>query len=180
MPKIDPLVPGDHGVVLCGAKCFNDGSLITEPIDLIASDKPNQWIYTLVRMGSPGGAKFRPTNLNYQPLVTQRWVSGALLTQWGKSWAERTNAELVDREGEIRLVEFTEDGLREALNDGRLVVNFTVMKCVGYRTEWFEQFLHCRAHPKAPKSHKRKKKASSGVKKSSAKRVKGSAQEGVI
>lgn len=45
------------------------------------------------------------------------------------------------------------------------------MKCVGYRTKWFEQ-LHYQAHPKAPKTQKRKKKASLGDKKPFAKRVK--------
>lgn len=79
----------------------------------------------------------------------------------------------MDKGGEIHLIEFTEDGLREALNDGRLVINFTVMKCVGYRTEWFEQFLHYKAHPKALKTRKRKK-SSAAAKKPSAKRVKGS------
>ncbi|KAG2368117.1 hypothetical protein BDR07DRAFT_1605712 [Suillus spraguei] len=168
-----PLVPGGHGVVFCGVKRFNDGSPITGPIDLIASDKPNQWIYLGSYETSRWG-EISPHQLNLlQPLVIQRWVSGALSTQWGKSWVERTNVELVDKGGEIHLIEFTEDGLREALNDGRLVINFTVMKCVGYRTEWFEQFLHYKAHPKAPKTQKRKK-SSAGAKKPSAKRVKGS------
>ncbi|KAG1862562.1 hypothetical protein DFJ58DRAFT_775739 [Suillus subalutaceus] len=171
-----PLVPGGHGVVFCEVKYFNDRSLITEPIDLIASDKPNQWVYLGSYETSRWG-EISPHQLDLlQPLVIRRWVSGALKTKWGKSWVERTNAELVDKGGEIRLVEHTEDGLREALNDGRLVINFTVMKCVGYRTEWFEQFLHYQAHPKAPKSQKRKKKASLGAKKPSAKRVKGSAR----
>lgn len=171
-----PLVPGGHGVVFCGVKSFKDGSLIEGPIDLIASDKPNQWIYLGSYETSLWG-EISPHQLDLlQPLVIQRWVSGALPTQWGESWVKTTNAELVDKGGEIRLIEFTEDGLREALNDGRLVINFTVMKCVGYRTEWFEQFLHYQAHPKALKSQKRKKKANSGVKKPSVKRVKGSAR----
>lgn len=37
-----PLAPGDHGVAFCGVKRFTDKSLVTGPIDLIASDKPNQ------------------------------------------------------------------------------------------------------------------------------------------
>ncbi|KAG1775364.1 hypothetical protein EV702DRAFT_1046954 [Suillus placidus] len=172
-----PLVPGGHGVVFCGVKRFDDGSLIEGPIDLIASDKPNQWIYLGSYKTSLWG-EISPHQLDLlQPLVIQRWVSGALSTQWGKSWVKITNAELVDKGGEIRLIEFTEDGLREALNDGRLVINFTVMKCVGYRTEWFEQFLHYQAHPKAPKSQKRKKQANSEIKKPSAKRMKGSARQ---
>ncbi|KAG2148470.1 hypothetical protein BD769DRAFT_1659998 [Suillus cothurnatus] len=102
-------------------------------------------------------------------------VTGALKTEWGKGWVARANIELVDKGGVIRLIKCTEDGIREALNDGRLVINFIVMKCVGYRTEWFEQFLHYQAHPKPPKTQKRKK-ASSGVRKPSAKRLKGSAR----
>lgn len=147
-----PLVPGGHGVVFCGVKRFNDGSLITGPIDLIASDKPNQWVYLGSYETSRWG-EISPHQVDLlQPLVIQRWISGALSTLWGRSWVERTNAELIDKGGEIHLIEFTEDGLREALNDGRLVINFTVMKCVRYRTEWFEQFLHYQAHPKTPKT----------------------------
>lgn len=99
-------------------------------------------------------------------------MEGTLKSQWGKNWVERTNAELVDKGGEIRLVEHTAHGLREALSDGRLVIGFTVMKCVGFRTEWFDQFLHYQAHPKLPTTQKRKK-GNSGAKKPSAKRVKG-------
>ncbi|KAG2119562.1 uncharacterized protein F5147DRAFT_116606 [Suillus discolor] len=112
-----PLVPGGHGVVFCEVKYFKDGSLIEGPIDLIAPDKPNQWIY-LGSYETFRWGEISPNQLDLlQPLVIQHWVSGALATAWGRSWVERTNAELVEKGGEIRLIEFTEDGLREALND---------------------------------------------------------------
>ncbi|KAG2045151.1 hypothetical protein BDR03DRAFT_1004324 [Suillus americanus] len=156
-----PLVPGEHGVVFSRVRRFDDDTLITGSVDVVISGKPNEW------------CEITPHQLHLlPPLVVRTRVEGTLKSQWGKNWVERTNAELVDKGGEIRLVEHTAHGLREALSDGRLVIGFTVMKCVGFRTEWFDQFLHYQAHPKLPTTQKRKK-GNSGAKKPSAKRVKG-------
>ncbi|KAG2154543.1 hypothetical protein DEU56DRAFT_769143 [Suillus clintonianus] len=169
-----PLVPGEHGVVFTGVKRFNDGTLVTGSVDLVVSGKANEWIYFGSYETSRAG-EITPHQLDLlPPLVVRSWVDGTLKTLWGRNWVERTNAELVDKGGEIRLVEFTKDGLREALNDGRLVIGFTVMRCVGFRAEWLDQFLHYQGHPKPPTQQRKRKKASSpGAKKPSAKRVKG-------
>ncbi|KAG1784255.1 hypothetical protein EV702DRAFT_43708 [Suillus placidus] len=168
-----PLVPGEHGVVFSGVRRFEDGTLITGSVDVVVSGKPNEWIYFGSYETSRSG-EITPHQLHLlPPLVVRTWVEGTLKSKWGQHWVEDTNAELVDKGGEIRLIELTTHGLREALNDGRLVIGFTVMKCVGFRAEWFDQFLHYQAHPKLPATQKRKK-GSSGAKKPSAKRVKGS------
>ncbi|KAG1908397.1 uncharacterized protein F5891DRAFT_1179913 [Suillus fuscotomentosus] len=75
--------------------------------------------------------------------------------------------------GEIHLIKHMTQGLWEALSDGRLVIGFTVMKCIGCCAEWFNQFLYYQAHPKPPTTQKRKE-GTSRAKKPSAKRVKGS------
>ncbi|KAG1757867.1 hypothetical protein EDB19DRAFT_2033932 [Suillus lakei] len=168
-----PLIPGEHGVVFTGVGHFEDGSPVTGPIDVVVSGKPNEWVYFGSYETSRSG-EITPHQLHLlPPLVVRTWVEGTLKSLWGRHWVEDTNAELVDKGGEIHLIEYTTHGLREALNDGRLVIGFTVMKCVGFRAEWFDQFLHYQAHPKPPATQKRKK-ASSGAKKPLAKRVKGS------
>ncbi|KAG2345211.1 hypothetical protein BDR05DRAFT_988740 [Suillus weaverae] len=168
-----PLVPGEHGVVFSGVGSFEDGTPITGSVDVVVSGKPNEWMYFGSYETSRSG-EITPHQLHLlPPLVVRTWVEGTLKSKWGQHWVEATNAELVDKGGEIRLIELTTHGLREALNDGRLVIGFTVMKCVGFRAEWFDQFLHYQAHPKLPTAKKRKK-GSSGAKKPSAKRVKGS------
>jgi hypothetical protein len=67
-----------------------------------------------------------------------------------------TNEELEERAretgAEARLVEYTEVGLTEALNEGRLIINFTIMKCVSYDVESFHELLKAEKHPKPPKS----------------------------
>ncbi|KAG1825637.1 uncharacterized protein BJ212DRAFT_287804 [Suillus subaureus] len=167
-----PLVPGEHGVVFTRVRRFEDDTLITGSVDVVISGKPNEWVYFGSYETFRSG-EITPHQLHLlPPLVVRTWVEGTLKSQWGKNWVERTNAELVDKGGEIRLVEHTAHGLREALSDGRLVIGFTVMKCVGFRTDWFDQFLHYQAHPKLRTTQKRKK-GSSGAKKPSAKRVKG-------
>ncbi|KAG1766436.1 hypothetical protein EDD22DRAFT_820003 [Suillus occidentalis] len=170
-----PLVPGNHGVVFCGVRRFEDGTLITGSVDVVVSDKPDEWVYSGSYEFSRSG-EITPHQLHLlPPLVVRTWVEGILKSQWGKNWVEGTNAKLVDKGGEIRLVKHTTHGLWEALNDGRLVIDFTVMKCVGFRAEWFDQFLHHQAHPKLSTTRKRKK-GSSVAKNPTAKRVKGSAR----
>ncbi|KAG1871141.1 hypothetical protein C8R48DRAFT_697810 [Suillus tomentosus] len=171
-----PLVPGEHGVVFCGVKEFDDGTLITGSVDVVVSSKANEWVYLGSYETSRSG-EITPHQLHLlPPLVVRTWVEGTLKSVWGRNWVEATNAELVDKGGEIHLIEHTTQGLREALSDGRLVIGFTVMKCVGYRAEWFDQFLHYQAHPKPPTTQKRKE-GTSRAKKPSAKRVKGSTRQ---
>ncbi|KAG2370157.1 hypothetical protein BDR07DRAFT_1604015 [Suillus spraguei] len=141
-----PLNPGEHGVVFSGVERFEDGTLITGSVDVVISGKPNEWVYFGSYETSRSG-EITPHQLHLlPPLFVRTWVEGTLKSQWGKNWVEDTNAELVDKGGEIRLIELTTQGLREALSDGRLVIGFTVMKCVGFRAEWFDQFLHYQAH----------------------------------
>jgi len=97
---------------------------------------------------------------------------------WGKNWVEDTNGRLADEAEitgrEVRLVRYTKDGLREALEDGRLVIDFTVLKCTGYRTQWFDQFSDQGVQSKVKsKNNSKRKKGSSGGKKPPAKMSRG-------
>lgn len=151
-------------------------SNVTGSVDVVVSSKANEWVYFGSYETSRSG-EITPHQLHLlPPLVVRTWVEGTLKSVWGRNWVEATNAELVDKGGEIHLIEHTTQGLREALSDGRLVIGFTVMKCVGYRAEWFDQFLHYQAHPKPPTTQKRKE-GTSRAKKPSAKRVKGSTRQ---
>jgi hypothetical protein len=59
------------------------------------------------------------------------------------------------------LVEYSEHGLTEALEDGRLIINFTVMKCVRYQPDKFKRLLYYEKHPKPPKKASTSKGSSS-------------------
>jgi hypothetical protein len=177
-----PLIPGDHGVAFCSSKRFNNGTLITRPVDIFVSKKANDWTYfgsyEISRCGeiTPHQVHLLP------PSVVQTWSDGILSTAWGRDWVKETNTRLVgDAEitrGEIHLVQYTKDGLTEALEDGRLVIGFTVVKCTGYRTEWFDQFMHSAAHPKAKsQTNSKRQKTSSGGTQPPAKRVKRSTKQ---
>lgn len=88
------------------------------------------------------------------PFVLNTWVNGALSSQWGKSWIEKANEKFPD----ARKVNFTQDGLSQALHDGRLVIPFTILQCVGYPEDWFERLLYYEENPKPPKSKNGKRR----------------------
>jgi hypothetical protein len=91
------------------------------------------------------------------------WVRGTLDSEWGKRWVECTNNELIaeaEESGtEPNLVEYTDQGMRAALIDGRLIISFTIMECVGYHQNWHDRLEHYRRNPK-PSKPKRKGKES--------------------
>ena len=94
------------------------------------------------------------------------WVNGALDSEWGKRWVEHTNDDLVKQAKEDgtdpNLVEYTDEGMRTALIDGRLIISFTIMECVGYRQDWHDRLEHYRQHPKPPKTKSKRKGSESG------------------
>ncbi|OAX41059.1 hypothetical protein K503DRAFT_780925 [Rhizopogon vinicolor AM-OR11-026] len=122
-----PLIAGDHGVAFCNAARFND-------VDVFVSKKVNEWIYfgsyEISRCGEITPHQFHLL----PPPVVRCWSEGILSNAWGKEWVKETNSRLVDEAemtgDEAHLVQYTKDGLREALEDGRLVIGFTVMKVV--------------------------------------------------
>ena len=177
-----PHIPGDHGVAFCSSRRFSDGTLISKPVDIFVYKKVNEWVYfgsyEISRCG-----EITPHQIHLlPPPVVRCWSEGILSSVWGKNWVEDTNDRLADEAeitgSEVRLVRYTNDGLREALEDGRLVIGFTVLKCTGYRTQWFDQFSDQGVHSKVKsKNNGKRKKASSGGKKPPAKRAKGSTKQ---
>jgi len=163
-----PLTPGQHGVVFCSFHRFDDGSKVDRPITFFVGENENDWRlsgdYSVKRWG-----EITPAHLQHLPPgVLSRWIHGALKSEWGKKWVNETNEELADqarRTGtEARPVPYTEQGLTEALDEGKLIINFTIMECVSYRPELFERLIHYEKHPKHPKPSKSRKTKGEGSK----------------
>ncbi|KAH7904508.1 hypothetical protein BJ138DRAFT_904656 [Hygrophoropsis aurantiaca] len=170
-----PRSPGQHGVVFHSFYRFDDNTPITRPIDLFVGEGPNNWRYSgYYELGRRG--EIPPPQLELlPPTVIRNWAKEMIRSKWGANWTQQANEEIAEKaeaSGEIpNLVEFHEEGLRAALQDGRIVIEFTIMKCVGYRADWHEKLLHSQANPKPRPSTKRKR--TGGKKGTPAKRVKG-------
>ncbi|KAH7929880.1 hypothetical protein BV22DRAFT_102551 [Leucogyrophana mollusca] len=171
-----PRSPGQHGVVFATFRKFNDGTPVDHPIDFFVGENPNDWRYIgRYELGRRG--EILPHQLELLPQnVVHNWAKGILKSNWGREWVDKTNEAIVETaelSGDpANLIEFDTEGLRTALNDGRLVIGFTIMKCVGYRSEWHEQLLHYQAHPKPSKSQNKKRKSTGVSKGTPAKRLK--------
>lgn len=156
-----PAAPGQHGIVFCGLQTFDDRIKVDIPVTFFVREGPNQWqqmgLYSIKRWG-----EISPKHLNLlPPTMIAVWVHGALVSDWGKKWVEGTNENILENAqasgSEPRLVEYTDEGMRAALADGRLIISFTIMQCVGFRHDWHDQLLHSKDHPKPPKTQKRKR-----------------------
>lgn len=130
------------------------------PVTFFAREGPNKWVqlglYSIKRWG-----EISPKHLNLlPPTMINVWVNGALDSDWGKRWVEGTNKLVVDKAqasgNEPRLVEYTDEGMRAALGDGRLTISFTIMQCVGFHYDWHDQLLHFQNHPKPPKTKRKR------------------------
>jgi len=149
--------------VFCGLQHFDDKTKVDKPITFFVSESTNNWVqlgdYSVKRWG-----EISPKHLNLLPdtMITV-WVRGTLDSEWGKRWVECTNNELIaeaEESGtEPNLVEYTDQGMRAALIDGRLIISFTIMECVGYHQNWHDRLEHYRRNPK-PSKPKRKGKES--------------------
>lgn len=175
-----PVAPGKHGIVFCDLQTFGDKAKVDKPIVLYAREGNNDWkqlgLYSSKRYG-----EITTKHLSLlPPSVVGVWVKGALNSGgWGKAWIEEANAEIEkkaeDSGEEPECIEYTEEGLTAALYDGRLVINFTVMKCVGYCRDWDDRCLYYKDHPKpaknAMKKLQKKRKRASGKQVTPAKKV---------
>jgi hypothetical protein len=83
--------------------------------------------------------------------VLSTWAARWAVKSWGRSLIEAANAKLTD----ARKVEFTSESVLKAFHDGRLQIPFTILQCVGYPEEWFENPLYYEKHPK-PKASESK------------------------
>lgn len=135
--------------------------MVNIPITFFVRDGPNEWkqlgLYSVKRWG-----EISPKHLNLMPPTTITvWVNGALSSDWGKKWVEGVNKEIMEEAQESgrapRLIEYTDEGMRAALADGRLVISFTIMECVGFRHDWHDQLLHFQKHPKPSKANGKRK-----------------------
>lgn len=147
-----PNGPGQHGVVFCAFHKFNDGSKVNQPIPFFVGEGRNDWRfygdYSVKRWG-----EISPAHLHrLPPTVLSLWIHGALKTEWGKSWVNTSNDALSKRAEETGtdavLIVYSETGLTEALHDGRLIVNFTIMKCVSYQSDKYKRLVYFERHPK--------------------------------
>jgi hypothetical protein len=70
-----------------------------------------------------------------------------------KSWMDSINEGVA----EANHVKPTPESLLQALRDGRIMIPFTILQCVGYPEDCFEQLLYYEKHPK-PKKTKGKRR----------------------
>lgn len=153
------------------------------PITFFVRDGPNEWVqlgsYSVKRWG-----EISPKHLNLlPPTMITIWVHGALVSEWGKDWVEGTNVQitkLAAKSGtEPQLVEYTDEGMRAALADGRLIISFTIMQCVGFDYGWHEELLHYKDNPKPSQSQTKKRGAGKGRARAS-KAVKGKGGKKIV
>ncbi|KAJ7054129.1 hypothetical protein C8F01DRAFT_496302 [Mycena amicta] len=145
-----PAHPGAHGVGICNLlNCPTN----PQPIPLFVGDGPNQWrlmgLYDYQQCG-----EIEPGHIGRLPLgVLEQWIQGFVQKDWGKVEIEQKNADLPAD----RLIVRNYAGVLAALQDGRLVLHFTILKCVGYPYDWFR---HLEDHEAQMSSRKRKNGAS--------------------
>ncbi|KAJ7489226.1 hypothetical protein FB451DRAFT_684879 [Mycena latifolia] len=171
-----PVRPGMHGMGFFG---MSSSPVKTQPLNFFVGEGTNDWrllgTYNYTRWG-----EIAPHHISLlPPLVLDSWVNGMLSSQWGKSSIEDTNATLEAP----RRVELTSESVLQALQDGRLGIPFTILQCVGYPADWFEDLLHYEKHPKpakpkAKKSGKRRGPQAQGSPKKQARTMQKGKQKG--
>ncbi|KAJ7678064.1 hypothetical protein DFH06DRAFT_565339 [Mycena polygramma] len=124
-----PVSPGTHGM---GFFSMSTCPVKPEPINFFVGEGTNDWrllgTYDYLRWG-----EIAPHHISLlPPLVLDLWVNGMLSHTWGKAAIEEANVDLQD----ARKVKYTHESVLEALNDGRLAIPFTILKCVGYPKDW--------------------------------------------
>jgi hypothetical protein len=137
-----PLGPGQHGVVFCLFHKFRDGTKINRGLDFFVGEGQNNWRYVGTYSVQLWG-EVSPSHVKRLPeSVRERWVKGAIPSTWGRKWVAEANEVITEKARTLgvqpKMISHTEAGLREALEDGSLVLNFTILKCIGYRKAWYK------------------------------------------
>jgi hypothetical protein len=122
------------------------------PVSFFVGEGTNDWRlygkYSLQRWGEVSAAYMS----RLPPSVSSLWVRDVLRTDWGKKLVNKTNTELERRAQESGtnpvLVAHSEAGVTAALNDGRLIINFIIMKCLSYPSDMFETLVYYEKNPK--------------------------------
>ncbi|KAJ7226685.1 hypothetical protein GGX14DRAFT_626738 [Mycena pura] len=164
-----PTKPGAHGIAFCD---LTDSPLGSQPLNFFVGEGGNDWrligTYNFVR-----GGEIAPSQTSLIPAsVVECWVKGTLKTCGGKAKVDAANATLDDS----RKISLSYESVLRATRDGRLVIPFAVLECVGYPEAWFERLLYYEEHPKPDKAHKapgtpRKRRAAKAGKQAVAKRL---------
>ncbi|KAF7306615.1 hypothetical protein MIND_00452900 [Mycena indigotica] len=154
--------PGMHGIAFLDIRdCPNR----PEPINIFSGEGRNDWrllgTYEYSRYGeiAPQQAAQIPGE------VLDEWIQGFITKDWGKRSIASANEYIVD--DDLKVVP-TEASVKAALLDGRIVLPFTILKCVGYPMDWIRRLEEAEAaltktlKRPAPKS---KRNASKRVKK---------------
>ncbi|KAF7313874.1 hypothetical protein HMN09_00545100 [Mycena chlorophos] len=128
-----PRSPGKHGIIVGGVSQVYTWP---EPIVIFFRVASNKWMlmgrYDYRTCGSmtPEGVRNLPES------VLTTWSRGFLTKKWGQDAIAYVNEELE----EARQIQADSlASIKEALCDGRLELDFTVLKCVGYPYDWFEK-----------------------------------------
>ncbi|KAJ7071473.1 hypothetical protein C8F01DRAFT_1226435 [Mycena amicta] len=139
-----PILPGEHGMGFFG---LNGCRITPEPINIFVGEGPNDWrllgTYDYLRYGE---IAHRHVPL-LPPKVLDTWVKGMVENaQWGKESIAEANKYVVDDDLKV---EQTEESVRAAFLDGRLVMPFTILKCVRFPVDWFEKLEYAAANSHA-------------------------------
>ncbi|KAJ7489307.1 hypothetical protein FB451DRAFT_1553150 [Mycena latifolia] len=168
-----PARPGIHGM---GFMDMSECPVKPQPVNFFVGEGKNDWrllgTYNYTRWG-----EIAPHHISLLPrLVLDNWVTGMLEGQRGKSKIDRANANLE----QARKIKFTSESVVKALHDGRLVIPFTILQCVGYPEDWFEKLIYYEEHPKpkAKESGKRRGPNAQGSPKKQAKTMQKGKQKG--
>ncbi|KAF7306580.1 hypothetical protein MIND_00449300 [Mycena indigotica] len=166
-----PPNPGMHGM---GFFNLRHCRVRPDPINIFAGYGPNDWrllgTYEYLRYGeiAPHHAEQLPTT------VLNAWVKGVIIhKEWGRACIDNANETIVDED--LKVVQ-TEASVEAAILDGRMIIPFTILKCVRFPMDWIQRLEEAEANPKPSKSKSKKRKAPN-KKRNVSKRVK--REEGV-
>lgn len=148
-------------MVFCGVQYFDDKTKVDQDVAFFASDGPKDWKllghYCVKQYGEVSAE-----DMHRMPAsMIRSWVKGAHTSVWGREWVEGTNAILPEADK----IDFSEDGIRAAFFDGRMVCTFTIMQCVGFHTEMLDHLEYYRKHPKPSKEELKAQRAVEKAKK---------------
>lgn len=147
-----PSTPGKHGIVFDKIDTYNDGSPIKQHLNFFVRGGSDAWVY-LGTYSYPFSGEISTTHVSLLPTTfLSAWIGSAVKNRWGENWVNKTNANIKEtaKACEVApvLVTYTADGIYEAIMDGRLVITFSVMRCVGYNEDWYKRLLAAEANPK--------------------------------
>ncbi|KAJ7054130.1 hypothetical protein C8F01DRAFT_1164012 [Mycena amicta] len=150
--------PGQHGV---GFLDLSDRAEALGPISIFVGEGTNDWrLYGTYKYHRKGELSI--STLKSLPRCLAVWVNGIVESSaWGQEFIDEANAALNQTQEKIEKT--SPESVEAALLDGRLVIPFTVLECVGFPEGWFEELekaqVTCDAEAKAKAEAEAKAKA---------------------